>query len=91
MSNPFTAHPTSVNETYREHLAFALRFGIKMAVGGLAAMLHAVFPFLFVRTAGKLCDELQEMRKNSPGRKKTTDALDGETPSSNNLRQRENI
>ena len=86
MSNPFTAHPTSVNETYWEHLAFALRFGVKMAFGGVAAMLHAVFPFLFVRTAGKLCDELQEMRKNSPGRKKTTDALAGGTPSSNNLR-----
>ena len=86
MSNPFTAHPTSVNETYREHLAFALRFGIKIAVGGLAAMLHAVFPFLFVRTAGKLCDELQEMRKNSPGRKKAADALAGRTPARNNLR-----
>ena len=86
MSNPFTAHPTSVNETYWEHLAFALRFGVKMAFGGVAAMLHAVFPFLFVRTAGKLCDELQEMRKNSPGRKKTTDALAGGTPTSNNLR-----
>ena len=86
MSNPFTVHPVSVNETYWEHLAFALRFGIKMALGGVAAMLHAVFPFLFVRTAGKLCDELQEMRKNSPGRKKATDALAGGTPSSNNLR-----
>ena len=86
MSNPFTAHPTSVNETYWEHLAFALRFGIKMTVGGVAAMLHAVFPFLFVRTAGKLCDELQEMRKNSPGRKKAADALAGRTPARNNLR-----
>ncbi len=86
MSNPFTTHPTSVNETYREHLAFALRFGIKMTVGGIAAMLHAIFPFVFVRTAGKLCDELQEMRKNSPGRKKAADALSGITPASNNLR-----
>ena len=83
MSNPFTAHPTSVNETYREHLAFALRFGIKMAVGGIAAMLHAIFPFVFVRTAGELCDELQEMRKNSPGRKKAADALAGKTAASN--------
>ena len=86
MSNPFTAHPASVNETYWEHLAFALRFGIKMALGGVAAMLHAVFPFLFVRTAGKLCDELQEMRKNSPGRKKAADALAGRTPARTNLR-----
>lgn len=85
MSNPFTAHPTSVNETYLEHLVFALRFGIKMTVGGLAATLHAIFPFLFVSTAGKLCDELQEMRKNSPGRKKNLDAYADATPSNNNL------
>ena len=89
MSNPFTAHPTSVNETYREHLAFALRFGTKMTVGGLAAMLHAIFPFLFVTTAGKLCDELQEMRKNSPGRKKALDATADATPSNNNSQQPE--
>ena len=85
MSNPFTAHPTSVNETYWEHLAFALRFGIKMAFGGGAAVLHAIFPFMFVRTAGKLCDELQEMRKNSPGRKKALDAYAGGAPPNNNL------
>lgn len=70
MKNPFTAHPRSVNETYLEHLGFAMRFGGKMTVGGLAALLHAVFPFLFVTTAGRINDELQVMRQNSPGRKK---------------------
>lgn len=81
MSNPFTAHPTSVNETYWQHLAFALRFGTKMTLGGVAAMLHAIFPFLFVATAGRLCDELQELRQNSPGRKKAADAAAVGTPS----------
>lgn len=70
MNNPFTAHPHAVNETYGEHLGFALRFGLKMTWGGIAAMIHAVFPFLFVATAGKVNDELQVMRQNSPGRKK---------------------
>ena len=68
--NPFTRHPASVNETYWEHCRFALKFGAKMTVGGFAALLHAVFPFLFVTTAGKINDELQVMRQNSPGRKK---------------------
>jgi hypothetical protein len=72
MSNPFTAHPHSVNETYSEHLAFAARFGIKMTLGGVAALIHAMFPFLFVTTAGRLCDELQRMRQNSPGRLKVS-------------------
>ena len=72
MNNPFTTHPKSVNETYFEHCLFAFRFGMKMTVGGIAALLHAVFPFLFVTTAGRLCDELQLMRQNSPGRKKSS-------------------
>jgi hypothetical protein len=70
MNNPFTRHPHSVNETYTEHLGFALKFGAKMTLGGMAAMLHAVLPFLFVNTAGKINDELQVMRQTSPGRKK---------------------
>ena len=70
MNNPFTDHPHSVNETYWEHLGFALHFGLKMTWGGIAAIIHAVIPFLFVATAGKLNDDLQTMRQNSPGRKK---------------------
>ncbi len=70
MPNPFTQHPNAVNETYREHFGFALRFGVKMLGGGLAAVIHAVLPFLFVTTAGRINDELQQMRQNSPGRRK---------------------
>ena len=81
MNNPFTAHPNSVNETYSEHFVFALRFGFKMTLGGIAAMLHATFPFLFVTTAGRVCDELQRMRQNSPGRKKRSEPTADEQPS----------
>ena len=70
MQNPFTAHPHNVNETYLEHLGFALRFGLKMTWGGVAAVVHALLPFLFVTTAGRINDELQVMRQNAPGRKK---------------------
>jgi len=75
MDNPFTAHPNSVNETYWQHFAFALKFGFKMTLGGLVALLHAIFPFMFVTTAGRICDELQHMRQNSPSRKKSPDML----------------
>ena len=85
MSNPFTTHPNSVNETYWQHFAFALQFGFKMTVGGVAALLHAIFPFLFITTAGRLCDELQEMRQNSPGRKKASEFITCEGLPSNNL------
>ena len=68
MSNPFTAHPRAVNETYGAHLLFALKFGFKMTLGGLAALVHAVFPFLLVTTSSCICDELQAMRAQSSAR-----------------------
>ena len=62
MANPFTAHPASVGETYGQHLRFALRFGTRMTLGGLAAAIHALFPFLFVTTASRVLEELNAMR-----------------------------
>jgi hypothetical protein len=60
--NPFTAHPASVGETYGEHGRFAFAFGARMLIGGVAAMIHAVFPFLFVTTAGRTIDALNALR-----------------------------
>jgi hypothetical protein len=62
MANPFTAHPASVGETYGQHLRFALRFGVRMTLGGLAAALHALFPFLLITTASRVLDELNALR-----------------------------
>jgi hypothetical protein len=62
MTNLFTAHPSSVGETYAEHGRFALRFGARMTMGGFAAMVHALFPFLFVTTASRALDELNALR-----------------------------
>ncbi len=52
MPNPFTAHPASVGQTYGQHLRFALTFGARMTLGGLAASLHGLFPFLIVAATG---------------------------------------
>jgi hypothetical protein len=60
--NAFTKHPHAVGETYTAHMGFALRFGGRMLVGGLAAIVHAVFPFLCVTTASRINDELTQMR-----------------------------
>jgi hypothetical protein len=46
----FTEHPTTVGETYGEHLAHASDFGVRMILGGLACLVHGLLPFLFVRT-----------------------------------------
>jgi hypothetical protein len=46
----FTQHPASIGETYLEHFRAACNFGLHMLVGGAACFIHAVFPFLCVRT-----------------------------------------
>jgi len=65
MTTPFTAHPASVGQTYGEHFAFALAFGLRMVLGGLAAIVHAVFPFVFITTASRTVDELNARRNRA--------------------------
>lgn len=50
MKNPFTKHPHSLNEAYFEHMIYAAKFGFEMIIGGLACIVHAIFPFLFIKT-----------------------------------------
>jgi len=68
MTNPFTAHPASVGETYLQHFRFAFRFGSRMLVGGVAAVIHAFLPFCFTTTASRISDALVAMRAASRGR-----------------------
>ena len=56
----FTEHPASVGESYFQHMGMAAGFGGKMALAGLACMIHSVFPFLFVCTGRKCVEELHE-------------------------------
>ncbi len=64
--NAFTAHPSSVDESYGEHFAFASRTSLRLMAAGLAALVHAVFPFLCVRTAS---DIMREMHAALNGRR----------------------
>ena len=68
MRNPFTIHPASVGETYGRHFRFALAFGARMTLGGLAAAVHAIFPFLFITTASRALEELNVMRDRNARR-----------------------
>lgn len=49
-SRLFTAHPESVGESYFQHLAHASGFSLRMVGGGIACFVHALLPFLFVKT-----------------------------------------
>ena len=56
--NPFTHHPREVGESYFEHMGIATRVGLQLTGGALACFVHAVFPFLFVRTGSETIQRL---------------------------------
>jgi hypothetical protein len=60
----FTSHPEDIGETYAVHLAHAAGFGIRMMIGGLACIVHGVFPFLFVKTGSTQVTALHDKMKN---------------------------
>ncbi len=47
----FRDHPASVGETYVAHMRQAVSFGFTLIAAGLACLVHALVPGLFVRTA----------------------------------------
>lgn len=54
MKKLFTDHPSSVGETYFEHMANALRFGAALAVAATACAVHAFLPFFFKTTGSRI-------------------------------------
>ena len=72
----FTAHPQSVGESYREHLLTASGFGIRMVLAGLASLVHAVLPFLFVKTGSRQIAALYDTMVANRRRNPVTGALD---------------
>lgn len=56
----FRDHPRDVGESYSEHLFAASGFGIAMMFAGLACVIHAIIPALFVTTASKTVDRLHD-------------------------------
>ncbi|QIE54926.1 hypothetical protein G5B40_05360 [Pikeienuella piscinae] len=60
----FTAHPASVDESFGEHFLFATRFsGLLFAAAG-AALVHAILPFLFQKTASQIVAKLYDRTHN---------------------------
>jgi hypothetical protein len=54
----FLEHPRSLGESYWEHQRYALSFGTSMIVGGVACVVHAVVPALFVSTGSTMIRHL---------------------------------
>jgi len=49
----FTEHPESVDETYLQHMWFAVRYALQLGVCTMVAIIHSVFPFLFTDYCSK--------------------------------------
>jgi len=63
----FVEHPRAIGETYGQHARTAFSFGWRMVIGGVACMVHAAVPGLFVKTASLTVVQLDaEMRGRMP-------------------------
>lgn len=54
----FLDHPKAVDESYFEHMAFAGRFSFKLFAAAGAALIHAILPCFFEKTASTLIAEM---------------------------------
>jgi len=60
LSSLFTEHPATVGETYGQHLVSAAGFSMRMLAAGVACLIHALLPFLFVRTGSNTVAKLHD-------------------------------
>lgn len=60
LTRVFFDHPAKVNETFFEHMFFALRFAGLLFLAAGAAFVHAIIPCLFEKTASGIIQTLYE-------------------------------
>ena len=60
----FLDHPRSVDESYFEHLLFAGGFAFRLFGVGFAALIHALVPCLFEKTAGQMIVKMHDKIQN---------------------------
>lgn len=65
-------HPRDIGESYGEHAGHALFIGTRLLTAGLACLVHAVLPGLFVRTASEAVEDVQGLM----AKRTTRDHLD---------------
>ena len=60
----FLNHPSSVDETYFQHMRFAAGFAMKLFAAAGAATVHAIIPCLFEKTASRLIEDMHHRMHN---------------------------
>lgn len=56
----FVDHPQSVDETYFEHMRFAGAFAVRLLLASCAALIHAIIPCLFEKTASQMISAMHQ-------------------------------
>ncbi|WP_299596756.1 DUF6356 family protein [uncultured Tateyamaria sp.] len=54
LTRMFLSHPRSVDESYAQHAVFAGGFAVRLFLASGAALIHAVIPCLFEKTASNM-------------------------------------
>ena len=60
----FMDHPRSIGESYFEHLLFAGGFALRLLGAGLAALVHALIPCFFEKTASNMIAKMYAKTSN---------------------------
>jgi len=64
ISKVFLDHPNSVDETYLEHARFAATFSFWLFLAAGAALIHALIPAAFEKTASRITARLYAKTHN---------------------------
>ena len=67
MTNIFTKHPNEVGETYLQHLWASFRYSLTFMLLVLVALVHAILPFVFTKTASCIIQEMSAHIKEREG------------------------
>lgn len=60
----FLDHPRKVDESYFEHAVFAAMFSLKLFAAGFCALVHAIIPGAFEKTASRMIAEMYAKTHN---------------------------
>ena len=60
MTNKFTHHPATVGETYGQHFVSAMGFSLSLLRAAFYCAVHAVLPWVFVKTGSRCITDLHD-------------------------------
>jgi len=75
LQHAFLDHPSSVNETYSQHLCVASGFGWRLMYSGFACFIHGLLPFLFVTTGSRMIEQLHDQMVVNRVRREAPDTV----------------